>query len=288
MMRSTQSRREFLKQLGAGTATYSVGLPFLKMFGGRLRDSRLTVRIPGKKIPAACTILHLSDLHVSEVVPIFFVGEAIRMGLALKPDLVCLTGDLITRRMADRKKYVETLKELSSAAPTFACLGNHDGGRWAARHGIKQKATDTVKFLEEAGITCLVNEARDVTVRGQALRLVGLGDYWAGDCYPRIAFHDVPRDNAPCILLSHNPDSKEILEKFPWDLMLSGHTHGGQLKLPLVGTPFAPVRDKRYVAGLNPWKDKQIYTTRGVGSLYGMRVNCPPEVSTLRLEGKDA
>lgn len=267
---------------------YSVGLPLLKMFGGRLQDARLTVRIPGKSVPAKCTILHLSDLHVSEVVPIFFVGEAIRMGLELKPDLVCLTGDLITRRMANRKKYVETLRKLSVAAPTFACLGNHDGGLWAARHGIKQKAADTVKFLTEAGITCLVNETRDVQVRGKTLRLVGLGDYWAGDCFPRIAFQDVPPDDGtPCLLLSHNPDSKEILEKFPWDLMLSGHTHGGQLKLPLIGTPFAPVRDKRYVAGLNPWKGKQIYTTRGVGSLYGIRVNCPPEVSNLRLEGKD-
>ncbi|NQT92227.1 MAG: phosphodiesterase YaeI [Lentisphaerae bacterium] len=287
-MTLVQSRRDFLKQFGAGAAGVSVGLPFLKMFGGRLRDTRLTVRIPGKDLPSRCSILHLSDFHVSEVVPVFFVQGAVRMGLALEPDLICVTGDMITRQMANRKKYVKVLRELSSVAPTFACLGNHDGGLWAARIGIKQKTADTMKFFAEAGITCLFNEARDVQVGGKTIRLVGLGDYWAGDAFPRVAFKDVPRDDrTPCLLLSHNPDSKEILADYPWDLMLCGHTHGGQLNLPIVGTPFAPVRDHRYVAGLNPWKGRQIYTTRGVGSLYGIRVNCPPEVSTLSITGND-
>lgn len=65
--------------------------------------------------------------------------------------------------------------------------------------------------------------------------------------------------------------------------MLCGHTHGGQLRIPLVGEPFAPIEDKRYVAGLNTFGERQIYTTRGVGSLYGLRLNCRPEVTILEL-----
>ncbi|MCV4655473.1 phosphodiesterase, partial [Escherichia coli] len=80
-----------------------------------------------------------------------------------------------------------------------------------------------------------------------------------------------------------NPDSKEVMRDEPWDLMLCGHTHGGQLRVPLVGEPFAPVEDKRYVAGLNAFGERHIYTTRGVGSLYGLRLNSRPEVTMLEL-----
>ena len=76
------------------------------------------------------------------------------------------------------------------------------------------------------------------------------------------------------------PDSKEHLRKYPWDLMLCGHTHGGQCDL-VFGTPFAPVRNKRYVRGLHPWNDRWIHTTKGVGNLHGLRFNCRPEVSLL-------
>jgi predicted MPP superfamily phosphohydrolase len=66
-------------------------------------------------------------------------------------------------------------------------------------------------------------------------------------------------------------------------LLLCGHTHGGQIRLPFVGTPFAPVRDKRFVEGLHQWDGRWMYITRGVGNLHGVRFNCPPEVSLLTL-----
>ena len=88
----------------------------------------------------------------------------------------------------------------------------------------------------------------------------------------------------PIIVLSHNPDSKDILGDYPWDMMLCGHTHGGQLYLPILGTPFAPVKDHRYVHGLKAWNDRLIHTTSGIGNLFGMRFNCRPEVSLLTLQ----
>ena len=83
--------------------------------------------------------------------------------------------------------------------------------------------------------------------------------------------------------MSHNPDAKIHLRPLDWDLVVCGHTHGGQLRLPFLGTPFAPVADKRYVEGLHRWQERWLYVTRGVGNLHGVRFNCRPQVSVLDL-----
>jgi uncharacterized protein len=83
--------------------------------------------------------------------------------------------------------------------------------------------------------------------------------------------------------LSHNPDTKEQLKAYDWDVAFCGHTHGGQFRLPLIGTPFAPVKDKRFVQGLHFWEGRQIYITKGVGNLFGVRFNCRPEISLITL-----
>lgn len=129
------------------------------------------------------------------------------------------------------------------------------------------------------GITVLFNQATVIATPNRQFELVGTGDLWAGQCKPPPA----SEANLPRLMLAHNPDSKEVMRDEPWDLMLCGHTHGGQLHVPLVGEPFAPVEDKRYVAGLNAFGERHIYTTRGVGSLYGLRLNCRPEVTMLEL-----
>lgn len=86
-------------------------------------------------------------------------------------------------------------------------------------------------------------------------------------------------------MLCHNPDAKDKLRASAWDLMLCGHTHGGQLRLPGIGRPFAPVRDVRYVEGLRPWEGRLIHITRGIGNLHGLRFNCRPEINLLNLAG---
>ena len=118
-------------------------------------------------------------------------------------------------------------------------------------------------------------------MRDREVQLVGVGDLWAGELDPARAFEGA--DGSTTIALTHNPDSKDALSFYKWALMLCGHTHGGQVALPLIGRPLAPVRDRRFVAGLHAWRDRQIYITRGVGNLYGLRLNCRPEVSLLRL-----
>ena len=167
-------------------------------------------------------------------------------------------------------------------APTVASLGNHDGGVWALGYGGYSTTDDVQSLLARAGVTLLHNASRIVTVRGRPLHLVGVGDWSARQMDAQRAFADVPA-GASTILLSHNPDTKAALAAFPWKLMLCGHTHGGQLDLPFIGTPFAPVADKRFVRGLHRWEERWIHITKGVGSLHGLRFNCPPEVSVLTL-----
>ncbi len=109
-----------------------------------------------------------------------------------------------------------------------------------------------VDILTRAGIPCLINQCRSLTMRGRKLQLIGLGDLWSAMCAPQIAFAQTPtRADATRIVLNHNPDAKELLREHDWDLMLCGHTHGGQVRLPFLGVPLAPVTDKRYIDGLH-------------------------------------
>lgn len=231
--------------------------------------------------PRPVRILHLADLHASLLVPLSMIHRAISAGLAEKPDLICVTGDFITHRQDfQASEYAAALRRLSSAAPTFAVLGNHDGGAWAGWHHGNPNHQVVDRILEDSGIELLHNRSVQVEVRGAAVNLVGVGDLWSEEVDGARAFAGV-RGGRPTILLAHNPDTKDRLKRNAWDLMLSGHTHGGQIIIGHDGSRYAPVKDKRYVAGLKPWGTRQIYVTRGVGNIAGVRFRCRPEASVL-------
>lgn len=242
------------------------------------------VRVPHLVAGTAIRILHLSDLHASSVVPLSLIDYAISLGLAAKPDLICLTGDFVTSRDGyDAPAYVGLLRRLGVAAPTYAVLGNHDGGLWAGGPGQSVEQHPVAAMLRASGITLLHNRAEEASVRGQRLQLVGVGDLWEREVQPQTAFQNVTED-LPTILLAHNPDTKDEVARQSWHVMLSGHTHGGQVVLPFGIPRYAPVRDKRYVAGLKPWGERWIHVTRGVGNIAGVRFRCRPEVALLSLE----
>ncbi len=249
-----------------------------------LEITRKTARLPRAASGPALRVLHLSDFHASPVVPLTLIRCAVELGLAEQPDLVLLTGDFFTTVSTDHDGLAAALRPLAAAAPTFACAGNHDGGRWAERAGGYSDLHPLRAVLTRAGITLLRNDSAELRLRGRRVQLAGVGDYWAEDCHPDFVFrHLAPRNGALRLVLNHNPDAKDLFLPHDWDLMLCGHTHGGQLRLPVIGTPFAPVRDKDYVAGLLPWRDRLIHITRGVGNLHGLRFNCRPEVSVLEI-----
>jgi len=249
-----------------------------------LEVTQTRVSLPRNSHWRPIRLLQMSDLHASRWVPLAMIGHAINLGLQQTPDFICLTGDFITGRdSVDPLEYTRVLRRLSARAPTFAVLGNHDGGSWVGSRGGYADHRVVGRILEESGIELLHNRPARVEVQERKVTLIGVGDLWSDEIDGARAFSGVTSGETK-VLLSHNPDSKEVLANRPWDLMLSGHTHGGQVIVPFAGAPFAPVWDKRYVAGLKPWADRQIHVTRGVGNLHGVRFRCRPEVSLLILE----
>lgn len=283
------TRRRFLAALAVGAATTGSAAAYARRFEPNWFElTRTSVRgIPLRPTDAArpFRILHLSDLHASAVVSLASIEEAVGLGLTAEPDLIALTGDFVTGQDISWSDYSAVLSQLTAAAPTFACLGNHDGGAWTQRRGRPYTSRRVEALLADAGIELLHNRTVTRTIAENPVRITGVGDLWAGECEPAIAFWNLTPapPGIPHLVLNHNPDAKDLFNAYPWDLMLCGHTHGGQLRLPILGAPFAPIRDKRFVEGLHPWGGRQLYVTRGVGNLHGVRFNCRPEVSVLEL-----
>jgi predicted MPP superfamily phosphohydrolase len=273
------TRRKLL--LGAAASVGCLALDGRVVEPNWIEVTRRRVEFP-RALAAPVRLLHLSDLHASKDVPIPLIEHAIALGLAEKPDLICLTGDFITSREAHpRAEYVRALRRLTAAAPTFAVLGNHDGARKLARGGGYPDHRVVEAILGASGVELLHNRAIRFTAHGESLDLVGVGDLWADEVDGARAFRNINRDRN-IVLLAHNPDTKDPLRAFPWDLMLSGHTHGGQVCSP-TGAIVAPVHDWRYIEGLKPWGARQIHVTRGVGNIGGVRFLCRPEASMLTL-----
>ena len=273
------SRRRFFGGVSfAAVAT----LGYARFFEAeRLQTSHVTVPL-SNSAREPLKLLHLSDLHASGVVSLAYINAALTRALEWKPDVICVTGDFITKEFALAGDYARILRRLSEAAPCYASLGNHDGGLWAGNYGGHPDLEWISDLLRRSNIPLLLNASTRFAVRDWDLNLVGIGDLWGGSFNPTAGFRDA-REGRPTILLSHNPDTKTDLLPHRWDLMLCGHTHGGQLRLPLLGTPFAPVHDMRFVEGLHRWNERWIHITKGIGNLYGLRINCPPEVSFLTL-----
>ncbi len=273
------SRRRFLCSVGSAGIAAGGYMRFWEPHA--LQAGHYNIQTPAGGAPVK--ILHLSDLHASAVVSLNHINDSIDLGLSHKPDLICLTGDFITTKYDAFDQYARILKRLSDYAPTFACLGNHDGGRWSRRRSYSD-ISKVQGLLADGGISLLHNASVEIWINERPLTIVGVGDIWARHLNPAQAFAQVTRNETnTVVLLSHNPDTKTQMEHYPWNVMLCGHTHGGQVRLPLLGTPFAPIEDKRFVMGLHRWRDKWIYVTRGVGNVHGVRFNCPPEVSILNL-----
>lgn len=271
------NRRTFIRSLGL--AAVGTSIPLLHGLGTQL--SRRSHRLWGDGGPVL-RLAHLSDLHSSHTVSLGHIEESFRLALSAKPDVIAITGDIVTKFAPDPAALIQLLKQLSAAAPTVACLGNHDGGRWMGHHGGPAHPDAVVELLEAAGVRVLRNATERMEARGRSWLMTGTEDLWSFPLDPdRAGFRP---ESLRRIVLAHNPDTKDALAREPWDLMLCGHTHGGQIRLPWVGGRWtAPVLDDRYIEGLLPWGHRHLHISRGVGCLHGLRINCPPEVTLLEL-----
>ncbi|MEZ4620036.1 MAG: metallophosphoesterase [Caldilineaceae bacterium] len=220
-------------------------------------------------------IVHLSDIHFLPFTKIGLIEQAVAQTRALQPDLVVLTGDFVTHEADTIFGAVHALSNLNATYGVFAVLGNHDArtGARIVRQGI-----------EEAGISLLHNRGFSFDVGHGQLNLAGVDDCIWG--HPDIhAALDGLSPHAPTLLLAHEPD---VIDDFslvgPIALQLSGHTHGGQVRLPILGTPVLPKLGEKYVHGLYRVNESWVYTNRGLGMVsMPIRFNCPPEITEITL-----
>ncbi len=218
-------------------------------------------------------IVHLSDTHHSPFTSLDHIIRAVKVTNRLDPDLILLTGDYVSHHREFIVPVAEVLGELRSELGTFACLGNHD--HWT-------DADEVTRSFREAGIDVLVNSGLRVTVRDASFWLCGVDDYMVGKTDLRAALRGSFPDEMK-VLLAHNPILLRQAARFGIDLVLSGHTHGGQVKFREDEKRILPKR--RLKAGLHRRKETQIYITRGIGTVVvPFRYQCPPEISLLELQ----
>lgn len=246
-----------------------------------VETTRTRITLPNLVRPLR--VLHLSDLHLGDGPSLADLEALSRRAVAqAQPDLIVLTGDYVGGHFILETSPLErAIAILSRAAPTYAVMGNHDGGRWASWLGDRSN-TPVRERLEKGGAIVLHNRWETVTLRGQALLLIGTGDLWSADVDPAAAFARAPT-GLPTLVLAHNPDTKDVIANRPWHLLLAGHTHGNQVNLPFYDEPWATVKDHRFLAGHHHWQGRQLFITRGLGGEAGIRFRSRPEISILEL-----
>lgn len=221
-------------------------------------------------------VVQLSDLHCG---PSFFnnahIRRAVEQANAFHPDLVLLTGDYVNRS-GSIEHCARLLSGLHARYGIVAVLGNHD--YWTDPIAI-------TRALQSVGITVLNNEAVAFRRGKSRLWIAGLDDAWEGQPNIARATQSIP-SGEPVILLVHEPDVATVAANAPVDLQLSGHVHGGQVRLPWVGALLTPNLGHKYPMGWYRIGKMQLYTSRGIGVTFPgiIRLNCPPEVTCLTLK----
>ena len=226
-------------------------------------------------------IAQISDFHYNHFAEDWYLRDVVKRVNALAPDMVALTGDFITadqhsmrRNRAHEAAIAEILAGLTCPL-RFCTLGNHDSTDFAG----------VTAALERHGMTVLRNRYTQVDRGGDRLWIGGLAD----------AYFDAPdltrsipaqRGGAPVVLLGHEPDIAPIVDRYGGaDLLLAGHTHGGQVRLPLLPPMFLPDMGREFVEGAFQVGKLQLYVTRGIGTVHlPVRFRCPPEISLLTLQ----
>ena len=238
--------------------------------------------MPLGRLPASFEgfrILQLSDFHAGDV-PVSYLRRVIARVNQLRYDLAVFTGDFVSHDLKYVKEAAEVLGELRR--PVAAVFGNHDYSRSIETWSSSEVAEALTKELEARGIEVLRNRAMTIAREGGRIHVVGLEDFWSGMFSAEKAFEGVDR-NEPIIALSHNADSVFTLRRFGADWVLAGHTHGGQIRIPVLGPMVLPVHFKQFDKGLFDVRGTKLYVSRGVGCRVPVRFRCPPEVTTFVL-----
>jgi predicted MPP superfamily phosphohydrolase len=217
-------------------------------------------------------IAFLTDTHITGFMRRNFYREVVAQTLAFDPDVIVLGGDLVTFSR-DIPLMAELLGELRARDGVVAVLGNHD--IWAGAEHI-------IELLTAKGVTYVTNRSLTLSRKGARLPLIGIDEMYRGAPDVARAFAGVAP--GPCIAVSHHPDIIDLLEGQRIDLLLCGHTHGGQIRLPFFGPVVVPsVHETEFASGFHRIRGVLMYVSRGVGAIPPLRILCRPEVATFIL-----
>jgi predicted MPP superfamily phosphohydrolase len=269
-------RRTFLKlALFGGAAALTGSYPIL-IERNLVQVNRY--RIPVPDLPASFhgfTIAHLTDLHFGPLVSGSFIEKIVHRTNKLRTDVIFCTGDFVHGRnsIGEIENVWPILSRLEARQGVYSVLGNHD--HWA-------DPERSIYWLERTGQN-IRHGCRPVYRGKDRILIGGAGDYWEDDLKIDKTF-SCSNENECRILLSHNPDSIDTEYKTPLSLVVSGHTHGGQVVIPFYGAPILPVKNKQYSSGLIETPKTRLFISRGIGwSIYPVRFNCYPEIAFLEL-----
>ena len=249
-----------------------------------------TYHISGKNIPESFSgyrIAHVSDLHNAEM------GEdntkLLTMLQEANPDIIVITGDIVDSYNTDIDIALDFAEKAVNIAPCFYVTGNHE-----AR--LSSSLEILLDGLEEAGVVILGNEKLIIEQSGEMITLLGVSDpsfqadYLFGDAENVISGnleYLMDEEENYCILLSHRPELFDVYVEYDIDLVLSGHAHGGQFRLPIIGGLAAPNQGlfPKYDSGLYHEEDTNMIVSRGIGnSIFPFRLNNRPEVIVIELQ----
>jgi len=275
------NRRRFLKvgsAVLAGSVAVTTGYLYANDEAGRLVVER--VQIPVKNLKPALEglrIVQLGDLHLYPFTELAHIRRAIETANSLQPDLMVLMGDYVTRQAEAIFELVPLLSSLNARYGVFTIIGNHD---------IWTDVKVVQLGLAEAGLSILRNEGVTISVGQALLYLAGVDDGWSGRPDLEAALAEMPAKTTS-ILLAHEPD---LADQFALDgrvsVQLSGHTHGGQIRLPGIGAVILPYLGRKYDLGLYQVNGMWLYTNRGIGNVTEpVRFNCPAGVTEITLVG---
>ncbi|MFN8593449.1 MAG: metallophosphoesterase [Thermomicrobiales bacterium] len=244
-------------------------------FQAQLEHLTLTIPDAGAR-PRPLRIGYVTDTHVGPFITPHRLAAAVDLLREERPDVLLLGGDYVS----DSPRYFrEAAAVLGAAAATvphgaLAVLGNHDYTNGAARARSE---------LERRGIRVLVNESESVDIAGHVIWIVGVDDAALGRPHLDAAFSNVPVRSS-VVSLWHEPDWAELAAARGASLQLSGHSHGGQVRLPVFGGFAAPTGGRRFVIGLNQVEGMPVYTSRGFGVFRPpIRYRCLPEITLVTL-----
>jgi hypothetical protein len=280
------SRRNFIRlAAAAGVGAFAADTTLIEPNRPRIVRQALALR----RWPAGLdgfTIALLSDFHYDPYFSEHPLHAAISMVKGLRPDLIVFGGDFVSVPLVndtekkDQKAALAAepcarlLRQMQAPHGLWAVLGNHD---------CLTDANVVTRSLRSQGVQVLANQSVAIEANGARFWLSGVSDVVAGSPDLDVTLDSVPGGEAT-ILLAHEPDYADYVARHPVDLQLSGHSHGGQVRIPLVGPLYLPDMARKYVWGLYRIGGLTLYTNPGLGTVgLPVRWNCPPEVTFLTL-----